>query len=173
LKFSLALPVCALLALPLIAADESKLQAKFAAEYGKHWKTARDLTLAVADAMPADGYGLKPDPGEMSFGEQISHIAQANYGYCSAFTKAKSPFTKPANFDKETVMKLTGDSFDYCSEIIGALTEDQLNEMRGPEGRQSSLREVMLGAFTHMAHHRGQAEVYLRVKGIKPPQYKF
>jgi len=115
LKLALALTVCALLALPLMAADESKPQANFAAEYGKHWKTARELTLAVADAMPADGYGLKPDPGEMSFGEQIAHIAQANYGYCSAFTKAKSPFTKPANFDKETVMKLAGESINIMS----------------------------------------------------------
>jgi uncharacterized damage-inducible protein DinB len=28
-------------------------------------------------------------------------------------------------------------------------------------------------AFTHTAHTRGQAEVYLRVKGIKPPDYRF
>jgi len=27
--------------------------------------------------------------------------------------------------------------------------------------------------FTHTAHHRAQAEVYLRVKGIKPPDYQF
>ena len=27
--------------------------------------------------------------------------------------------------------------------------------------------------ITHTAHHRGQAEVYLRVKGIKPPAYTF
>ena len=34
-------------------------------------------------------------------------------------------------------------------------------------------RELTLGVMTHMAHHRGQVEVYLRVKGIKPPTYKF
>ncbi len=70
-------------------------------------------------------------------------------------------------------MKLVGDSFDYCAGIISGFTEEQLNEMRGPEGRQMSVRELSLGVQTHMAHHRGQAEVYLRVKGIKPPQYKF
>jgi len=25
--------------------------------------------------------------------------------------------------------------------------------------------------FVHVAHHRGQAEIYLRDKGIKPPSY--
>src|SRR5208283_1885082 len=34
----------------------------------KHWKTSQDFTLAVAKLMPADSYGFKPVPEEMSFG---------------------------------------------------------------------------------------------------------
>jgi uncharacterized damage-inducible protein DinB len=26
--------------------------------------------------------------------------------------------------------------------------------------------------YVHVAHHRGQAEIYLRDKGIKPPSYR-
>ena len=37
----------------------------------------------------------------------------------------------------------------------------------------TSKRELVLGMFTHTAHHRGQAEVYLRANGIKPPAYRF
>jgi uncharacterized damage-inducible protein DinB len=33
--------------------------------------------------------------------------------------------------------------------------------------------EWLWSYFTHTAHHRGQAEVYLRVKGVKPPDYVF
>jgi len=33
--------------------------------------------------------------------------------------------------------------------------------------------EALWYTFTHMAHHRGQAEVYLRVKNIKPPAWRF
>ena len=33
--------------------------------------------------------------------------------------------------------------------------------------------EWLWAYFTHTAHHRAQAEVYLRVKGIKPPDYTF
>jgi len=29
------------------------------------------------------------------------------------------------------------------------------------------------GVFVHTAHHRAQCEVYMRVKGIKPPSYTF
>jgi uncharacterized damage-inducible protein DinB len=29
----------------------------------------------------------------------------------------------------------------------------------------------LLAMYVHVAHHRGQAETYLRVNGIKPPNY--
>ena len=33
-------------------------------------------------------------------------------------------------------------------------------------------REVLLAMDIHVAHHRGQAEIYLRDKGIKLPGYR-
>jgi uncharacterized damage-inducible protein DinB len=41
-----------------------------------------------------------------------------------------------------------------------------------PDGRLNG-RELLLAAYVHLAHHRGQAEIYLRIKGIKPPPYVF
>jgi len=41
------------------------------------------------------------------------------------------------------------------------------------EGRQDTGIEVLCWAFTENAHNRGQAEVYMRVKNIKPPRYVF
>ncbi len=174
MKLFVSVAICGFFSLAVFAADQTKAPSKYSAEFVKHWKTARELTLAVADAMPAENYDFKPNPEEMSFGEQIAHIAQANYSYCARMSNGKSPFAKPEKFDKETVMKLAGESFDYCSEIITPLSDDQLNELRGPEGRpQFTVRELTAGALMHMAHHRGQTEVYLRLKNIKPPTYKF
>jgi uncharacterized damage-inducible protein DinB len=34
-------------------------------------------------------------------------------------------------------------------------------------------RAMILNMFVHTAHHRAQCEVYLRAKGIKPPDYTF
>jgi uncharacterized damage-inducible protein DinB len=160
----------ALIAAPLFA-QEGVTQTKFGQEFLKHWTTARELTTSVAQAMPPDAYDFKPNPEEMTFGEQILHIAGGNYSYCSRISGAKSPYTKPDKADKTTALQVLGQSFDYCAQAVEAAKD--LDVMRGPEGKQVSLREVMLGAFTHMAHHRGQAEVYLRVKGIKPPTYQF
>jgi hypothetical protein len=33
--------------------------------------------------------------------------------------------------------------------------------------------DICMRAYMHTAHHRGQAIVYLRVKGITPPTWKF
>jgi len=173
MKLFVSIALCAFFSSATFAADETKIASKYSTEFVKHWKTARELTVAVADAMPAENYDFKPNPEEMSFGEQVAHIAQANYAYCSRMSNGKSPFAKPEKFDKATVTKLAGESFDYCSEVVTPLTDAQLNEMRGPEGRQSSVREMTEGVMVHMAHHRGQIEVYLRLKNIKPPTYKF
>ena len=41
------------------------------------------------------------------------------------------------------------------------------------KGQPVLANEALWYTFTHMAHHRGQAEVYLRVKNIKPPRGGF
>jgi uncharacterized damage-inducible protein DinB len=148
----------------------------FVKSFESHWSTARTLAIAVADAMPADQYAFKPNPDEMSFGEQITHIAQANYGYCAFIADAKSPYTEPAkdaSVEKVAAIQSLGGSFDYCTKIFDSLTDAQLDQMHGEGDHKFATRDVMLGVMIHMSHHRGQAEVYLRLKGITPPKYKW
>ena len=164
MKLQVTLALAALAAAPLFAAD-------FGQEFAKHWAIAKDLTIAVANTMPADGYDFKPNPEEMSFGEQMVHIAGGNYSYCARMSGEKSPFAKPEKSDRPTAIDQLTKSFDYCAAAVGGIKN--FDSMMGPEGKQIGVREVMLGALGHMAHHRGQAEVYLRVKGLKPPAYKF
>ena len=54
------------------------------------------------------------------------------------------------------------------------MTPEQLDKVAYKfEGRPVIAWEALWFAFTMTAHHRGQAEVYLRVKNIKPPRYRF
>jgi len=48
----------------------------------KHWKTSGEFTLAVANAMPADGYTFRATSEEMSFGQLMAHIALADRNAC-------------------------------------------------------------------------------------------
>ena len=79
----------------------------------------------------------------------------------------------PGTSSKESVVKYLADSFDYCTATINALTDSQLNATHSsPDGKMPG-REILLALYVHMAHHRGQAEIYLRIKGIAPPGYVF
>ena len=66
--------VCVLFAVGSFAADEPKSSSKYGADFLKHWKKARDLTVAVAEAMPAENYDFKPNPEEMSFGDLVKDL---------------------------------------------------------------------------------------------------
>ena len=139
----------------------------------KHWQSSKELTLAVADAMPDDGYSFKATPAEMSFGEQMNHIAQADSNYCSLAFGDKSPMEKPAGSTKATAVKNLTAEFDYCISGIQKMTDSDLTKTVMARGNSITKFELLWGGFTHTAHHRGQAEVYLRLKGITPPAYKF
>src|ERR1700727_2834584 len=40
-------------------------------------------TIAALEAMPADKFGYKPTPEQMTFGHLAAHIVSSNYYFCS------------------------------------------------------------------------------------------
>lgn len=159
-----------LFSLALFAAQAAAVPITSAGEYAKHFSALSKLSVAVAQAMPEDKYGFRPHPESMSFGELMVHIATTNYQFCAGLKDSAAPAT-PSPQGKESIVKLLSDSFEYCSTVIPGLSEEQLDAIHNsPDGRLPG-REVLLAMYVHVAHHRGQAEIYLRDNGIKPPQY--
>jgi uncharacterized damage-inducible protein DinB len=77
----------------------------------------------------------------------------------------------PSPTTKEGYVKFLSDSFEYCAAVISSATEQQLRTPHNsPDGRMPG-RDVLLAMYVHVAHHRGQAEIYLRDRGIRPPSY--
>jgi uncharacterized damage-inducible protein DinB len=150
----------------------------------KHWKISGDFTIAVASAMPADGYTFRPTPEEMSFGELMAHIAALDRNSC-ANASGLTPPALPARIaewaqdtvkmevDRETGIQFIKDSFEFCYKAITDMPMSRMDSVVGPPKRNLTGFEWLWSYFTHTAHHRGQAEVYLRLKGIKPPEYAF
>ncbi len=62
-----------------------------ATEYSQHFGALRKLSVAVAEAMPPEQYAFRPDPGSMSFGEVIAHIAATNYAFCAGLNDSTAP----------------------------------------------------------------------------------
>ena len=140
-------------------------------EYAKHFDALSKLSVSVAEAMPADQYGFKPHPESMDFGELMAHIATTNYQFCAGLKDAEAP-AMPSPHDKDGYVKFLSDSFNYCSGVISNMTDAQMSAAHdSPDGRMPG-KEVLLAMYVHVAHHRGQAEIYLRDKGIKPPGYR-
>jgi len=142
-----------------------------AAEYAKHFDALSKLSIAVAQAMPSDQYSFRPHPESMDFGQFMSHIATTNYQFCAGLKDSEPP-ALPSPTDKDAVVKFLSDPFDYCASVIPNLTEQQLSTVHNSPDGPLLGREILLAMYIHVAHHRGQAEIYLRDKGIKPPSYR-
>jgi uncharacterized damage-inducible protein DinB len=158
------------------------LQAQGLATFQKHWKLAGEFTLDVARAMPAGNYTFKPNDEEMDFGRVMVHIGVANNNAFAIFSGQPNPtpqaiiaqYKDPkATFKKDDVIQFLSDSFAFCDKSLETGDNSRLNMMLGPENRKMLGVEWIWSYFTHTAHHRGQAEVYLRVKNLKPPAYRF
>jgi hypothetical protein len=165
-----------LLALPAFS------QASIKDSLVKHWKVTGDFTIAVANKMPADQYGFRPVPEELSFGQLIVQIAGANMNACTlASGMARLPIPpnlgaalkdEKLDIEKAAAVKFLSDTFDLCNQAVASMTPEKLDAVVGTTRKMTGF-EWLWSYFTHTAHHRGQAEVYLRVKGIKPPDYVF
>jgi DinB superfamily len=119
----------------------------------------------MANAMPAELYNCKPNSEEMSFGEPMIHIAGSNIFRFNQVTGIKPPFvfdpaTPPAS-DKQSVLKLLEQSFDYVIDVLPKITAEQLQRTwRIPswKGRNDpDGRAMVLNMFVHTAHHRRSA----------------
>jgi uncharacterized damage-inducible protein DinB len=150
-------------------------------EFIHDWEISKQFTLDVANAMPAEFYDFKPNPDEMSFGQQIVHIAGANIFRFHEITGIEPPVkfdpAHPPATDKPSAIKLLQQSFDYVLAVLPQITPEQLKHtwhIASWKGRPDpDGRAMIMNMFVHTAHHRAQCEVYLRVKGIKPPDYTF
>ena len=141
------------------------------------FERGKTLSLAYIDAMPDDKYDFKPEEEAMSFATQMLHMAQGTVGLTSNGTGAESPFGQTnlvedtANHTKEKINEITTQAFDFVISSVKEMDPATFDEIveRGP------FKVTRLGwvqkAKEHLNHHRGQTAVYLRLNGVKPPQY--
>ena len=150
-------------------------------EFIQDWQISKQFTLDVANAMPAELYDFKPNPDEMTFGEQMIHIAVANIFRFQQISGVRPSFpfdlgNLPPS-DKTSATKFLEQSFDFVIAVLPQITAEQLKRtfhIPSWKGRNDpDARAMILNMFVHTAHHRAQCEVYMRVKGIKPPDYTF
>ena len=166
------------IALPLFGQNGSVFLP--AEDFVKDWQISKQFTVDVADKMPAEFYDFKPTPAEMSFGELMVHIAGANVFRFNQLTGAQPPAffrQRPSKqVSKQDAIQALNESFDYVIALLPKITPEQMAKTFKVDwkGRpEPTGRAMILNMFVHVAHHRAQAEVYMRLKGIEPPVYTF
>jgi len=157
-----------LTALTVFAADDATVQI-----LRKHIQTSRDFTIEVAKQMPEDQYNFKLTPEQMSFGEQMVHIANANGFFFGKMTGQKGPAADSKKVTKASAIAALQASYDFALAELAKTKDAKLGEMVDTgDGKMTLLEGVML-LIDHSTNHRASAEMYLRTKGIKPAEYRF
>jgi DinB superfamily len=137
--------------------------------------------ISAAEAMPEDKFFFAPTNGEFkgvrNFGEQIKHVAAANYEFGAAILGEKPPVdigdeNGPASVkSRAEIMKFLTDSFAYLHKAIATIDEKNVVQpLQSPFG-EGTVTRLGMATLTvgHCGEHYGQMVEYLRMNGIIPP----
>jgi len=130
----------------------------------------------AAEEMPADKYGYKPTPAQMSYGDVVAHLIKEGNNYlCSAASGQKEPdVAKFAGTDpKDKLVAGLKDSFKYCETVLAQIQDAQLGDSISFFGGRK-VTKGMAGLITvaDWADHYSQMAIYLRLNGLLPPTAK-
>jgi uncharacterized damage-inducible protein DinB len=137
-------------------------------------RAARNL-VAAAEEMPADKYGFKPTPAQMSFGDVIGHLSQGNDYLCSKIAGVEAPKRPELGKDatKEKLVARLKETFDACETALAKLDDSKLSAKVPFFGeRQISRAEAILATVEDWSDHYSQLAIYLRLNGLLPPTAK-
>lgn len=141
----------------------------------KDWERAKKFTQAYLDSADDKTISFKASPTVRTFGEQLLHLAEANYSLTLPATgKATelgwNTLEKDEKFKtKADVAKAVIDSYDYVIAGLKEMNDNMLAEDCKLFDMTMSKEVVLNKAFEHQTHHRGQTTQYLRAQGKTPP----
>ena len=161
------------------AAQKGDIPQSIADSVGMSMHLTEGSFVGIADAMPEDKYGFIPTNGKFddarSFGEQVKHVACAQFAFFNEFEGKKPPDDcergghDPAK-TKAELIKYLKDSFDYGNRVLATLTEkNALDRVEGRYAGPNTKLGISVIALWHITDHYGQLVEYLRMNGIVPP----
>ena len=145
------------------------------------WTRARDYTKEYLDAMPEDGISFKPTPDIRSFAEQMLHLASGNFGFAATAAGIANPYDQRQGKNlekmdefktKAALTKIVTESYDFVINAVKGMDVKKMDENVKFFSFDLTRAAALEKGFEHQTHHRGQTTIYLRLKGVKPPQEK-
>jgi hypothetical protein len=127
--------------------------------------------IGAADEMPADKYGFRPTPEQITFGHLMAHVAEANNALCAAAAGEPAHEAKLNETDpKDVLSKAVKDSFTYCEQALGKTDDSTLGQaVMVPGGQTATRGSALLRMVAGWADHYSAAAMYLRMNNLLPP----
>lgn len=145
-------------------------------EHIDKWKNSMEYTLEVAHLMPDSLYNYKPTEEEMTFGEQLQHMAQNMTWLATAYLMDDQKYIKDEVFKKPLspadIRSLISTSYEFSMQALQKIEIKNLDKSKDFFAGPKTIRQFIHLLHDHATHHRGQLMVYLRLNGIKPPKYR-
>ncbi|MEX1139276.1 MAG: DinB family protein [Bacteroidota bacterium] len=134
---------------------------------------AEKKLVGLAEAMPAEKYGWRPGEGVRSVGEVYMHAATANLGIprmigTDAPMKMDQGMEKSIT-EKAKIVEMLKKSFAHVKEVIGKVSDADLDKATKMFGQESTYRNVLMLLVAHNHEHLGQSIAYARTNGVTPP----
>lgn len=146
----------------------------FATGLKNRWKSSKHYSLAMLAKMPDEHLNFRPVPEVWTFSQQLTHLADANVLISAPLRGEKPVFASdPLQLDRAALQKHLVSSYDLVETGFDQLKSDADGEdvVQFFDDRITK-RELCYRLLDHATHHRSQALVYLRLKGIVPPEYE-
>lgn len=161
------------------AADEEHAPQSVAESVSGPLQFVEGSFLGVAEAMPEDKYSFIPTAGKFddvrSFGEQVKHVACAQFAFFNEFEGKQPPADCEKGGDnpaktKAELLKYLKDSFDYSNRVLATLNaKNSMDRVEGRYAGPNTKLGISVVAVWHITDHYGQIVEYLRMNGIVPP----
>jgi len=134
-------------------------------------KQQKNLVAAVEE-MPADKFGYKPTPQQMSFAHLVLHMTESNYALCAKASDLPQPKRDELKDTdgKDKLLAALKSSFEFCNTALEKADDSKLGDTIEARGGRKEPRAWALIALTNdWADHYGAAAMYLRLNGLLPP----
>jgi uncharacterized damage-inducible protein DinB len=129
----------------------------------------------LAQAIPADKYTWRPEPGARSVSELLLHVAAANYGIPTMMTGTEpAPGLHREGFEKSTtdktkIIEQLNESFAYAIAAVKKMSNADFAKAEKKLGPDANDGDVIYILVTHNHEHLGQSIAYARTNGVTPP----
>ena len=135
---------------------------------------AQDKLTQLAEAIPENKYGWRPNKEVRTVGQVFMHVSAANYGIPSFIG-----VPAPKGFDfgtyeytltkKSDVMKSLKDSFAHMEGALKAMSDEDMNAPAEFFGMKTTKRGAFVLLLSHVHEHLGQEIAYARSINVTPP----